>query len=350
MVLVIGLMFQVTSSLAAMFVTMQHNITIEDAGYYDVTYYSYGIRDIFTIFFYTLICIVVHAVVQEYILDKLNRRMHLSKVKHSKFNESGQLVVFYAASALWGLDIILREKYALNISKLWEGYPHINLPFWLKFYYIIQLAYWLHSYPELYFQKVKKDEIWARVQYISIYLFFITVGYLLNLTRLALMLLVLHYTVEMIFHASRLLYFSEKSELANYGFMLWNILFVLVRLGTITLAVLTLWYGLSKTSNVDVSIAEGNFNTQIIRVNCLVGLFLVQAWIMWNFINFHLHRARERANAAAALMSSKKSSPSSPQKKKKSKQVKDDEARSDSTGDELVQNGSTVRQRTPRHR
>jgi len=31
--------------------------------------YMPGRRDMFTVFFYTLICIVVHAVIQEYILD-----------------------------------------------------------------------------------------------------------------------------------------------------------------------------------------------------------------------------------------------------------------------------------------
>ncbi len=41
-------------------------------------------------------------------LQKLNRKMHLSKVKHSKFNESGQLLVFYVVSAVWGTDIIIR--------------------------------------------------------------------------------------------------------------------------------------------------------------------------------------------------------------------------------------------------
>jgi len=40
-----------------------------------------------------------------------------------------------------------------------------------------------------------------------------------SLTRLTLVLLVLHYTVEMIFHTSRLLYFSEKAEVANYGYL-----------------------------------------------------------------------------------------------------------------------------------
>lgn len=43
--------------------------------------------------------------------QKLNRKMHLSKVKHSKFNESGQLMTFYFASAAWGVDTILRVTY-----------------------------------------------------------------------------------------------------------------------------------------------------------------------------------------------------------------------------------------------
>ena len=46
-------------------------------------------------------------------------------------------------------------------------------------------------------------------------------------------------------------------------------------------------------------------------------MFLIQAWIMWNFITFHLHRARERANAEAPVINKKLNSPSSPQRKKK---------------------------------
>ena len=34
-----------------------------------LTQYTYGIKDMFAVFFYLLICIVVHAVIQEYILD-----------------------------------------------------------------------------------------------------------------------------------------------------------------------------------------------------------------------------------------------------------------------------------------
>lgn len=33
------------------------------------TLYSYGLKDLCAIFFYALICIVMHAIVQEYFLD-----------------------------------------------------------------------------------------------------------------------------------------------------------------------------------------------------------------------------------------------------------------------------------------
>lgn len=319
MVLVVALMFQTTSSLASMFITLNHNVTLTDEASTDSkVYYTYGAKDLLAVFFYMLICVVIHAVIQDYILDKLNRRMHLSKVKHSKFNESGQLLIFYAVSAVWGIEMMIRDDVLGNISNLWENYPHSTMPFVVKFYYIIQISYWLHSYPELYFQKVKKDEIWARIQYISIYLAFISASYLLNLTRLGLILLVLHYVVELIFHASRLLYFSEKTEFAKPGFLAWNILFVPVRLFTITLSVLTLWYGLPKTNSPSINFAEGNFNTQVVRINCMVAIFLLQAWIMWNFITFHLRRARERAETEAAT-TKKLTLPKSPQKKKKAK-------------------------------
>ena len=49
-------------------------------------------------------------------LQKMNRKLHLSKVKHSKFNESGQLLVFYLASVIWGADIILRVSAAWGTS------------------------------------------------------------------------------------------------------------------------------------------------------------------------------------------------------------------------------------------
>ncbi len=50
----------------------------------------------------------------------------------------------------------------------------------VKFYFIMQLSYWLHGYPELYFMKIKREEMAARIQYISLSLVFIGAAYLLK--------------------------------------------------------------------------------------------------------------------------------------------------------------------------
>lgn len=34
-----------------------------------ISFYTYGLKDLFTVVFYVLICVVIHAVIQEYILD-----------------------------------------------------------------------------------------------------------------------------------------------------------------------------------------------------------------------------------------------------------------------------------------
>ncbi|XP_059165866.1 translocating chain-associated membrane protein 1-like 1 isoform X2 [Physella acuta] len=311
MVFIIGLMFQATSPVASLFITLQHNLTLNDSANVEHTVYTTGSRDLFTVFFYFLICVVVHAVLQEYVLDKLNRKMHLSKIKHSKFNESGQLLIFFLVSAAWGADILFRENYVTGVNQLWEGYPHTQLPFIVKFFFIIQLAYWVHNYPELYFQKIRKEEMPGRLQYTSIYLVFIGAAYFLNFNRVALCALVLHYAVESLYHMALLCHFSEKVDFAKKIFVVFDVLFVLVRLGTITLAVLTFWYGLAQSNNPSIDILTGNYNTYLVRINCLAAIGLSQAGLMWNFITFHLRKLREKSPASKKLRSPSKKKPAS---------------------------------------
>ncbi|GCC41372.1 hypothetical protein chiPu_0025431, partial [Chiloscyllium punctatum] len=72
------------------------------------------------------------------------------------------------------------EGYVTNPSSLWEKYPHIELSFQVKFFFLCQLSYWIHSLPELYFQRVRKEEIPRQLQYIGLYLLHIAGAYLLK--------------------------------------------------------------------------------------------------------------------------------------------------------------------------
>ncbi|XP_062235368.1 translocating chain-associated membrane protein 1 [Platichthys flesus] len=296
MVFLLGLMFEVTSKFAVLFITVQYNVTISTTEGLEetaVNHFHHGIKDLATIFFYMLVAIIMHAIIQEYVLDKLNRKKHFSKTKHSKFNESGQLSAFYFVSFGWGMSILLSENFLSSPVSLWEGYPHTLMPFQMKFYFICQLGYWLHSLPELYFQKTKKEDIPRQLVYIFLYLVHIAVAYILNLNRLCLVLLVLHYCVELLFHISRLIYFSNENR--QLGFTMWAVLFVLARLLTLTLTVLTVGFGLGNAENQGFDFAAGNFNVVFVRITVLAGICLTQAFMMWKFINFQLRRWRDNA-------------------------------------------------------
>jgi len=327
MVFVVGLMFQVSSPLASVFIVMHHNATapveVQPGVIQDLTFYTAGIKDIPAVFFYFLISVVMHAIIQEYLLDKVNKKLHLSKVKYGKFNESGQLLAFYIVSLAWGVDLLLREK-ILNVASLWEGYPHNNMTFLFKFFFIIQISYWLHIFPELYFQKVKKEEMPPKIQYAILYLTFIVASYVFRFTRLSLVLLVIHYLAESVFHLCRILAYTEKTSVSSKLFKLGDLLFVLARFSSVILAVLTFWFGLSKVPAEQqvVDTETGNFNTGLIRLNSLVAVCLLQAWLMWNWIMFQVKRMRENKNTSSSSASSASKARKSEQEKAKARKLR----------------------------
>jgi len=327
MVFVVGLMFQVSSPLASVFIVMHHNVTapveVQPGVLQDLTFYTAGFKDVPAVFFYLLISVVMHAIIQEYLLDKVNKKLHLSKVKYGKFNESGQLLAFYLVSLIWGGDLLLREN-ILNVASLWEGYPHNNMTFLFKFFFIIQISYWLHIFPELYFQKVKREEMPAKIQYAILYLTFIVASYVFRFTRLSLVLLVIHYLAEAVFHLCRLLAYTEKTSISNKLFKLGDLLFVLARLSSVILAVLTFWFGLAKVPAEQqvVDTAEGNFNTGLLRLNCLVAVCLLQAWMMWNWIMFQVKRMREAKNTSSSSSSAASKTRKTEQEKAKARKLR----------------------------
>ena len=68
MVFVVGLMFQVTSPLASLFIALHHNVSLPvdmgPSGVNEVTFYNSGLKDLPAIFFYLLIAIVMHQIIQ----------------------------------------------------------------------------------------------------------------------------------------------------------------------------------------------------------------------------------------------------------------------------------------------
>lgn len=129
-----------------------------------------------------------------------------------RFNESGQLVVFYLMSFLWGADIIIREGYYRSLSLLWNDFPNHPMTFLHKLYFIIQLAYYVHMLPELYFQKIKREDQQPKIVHGVVGCLLVGAAYFLNFQRVALVLLTLHYFSEFVAHALQLVEIFDREE------------------------------------------------------------------------------------------------------------------------------------------
>ncbi|KAJ3661432.1 hypothetical protein Zmor_005827 [Zophobas morio] len=289
MVFVVGLMIQATSPLASVFIALQHNVT--EAG--EIPLYSPGVKDWAGVFFYSLICIVIHAIIQEYALDKISKKLHLSKSKLAAFSNSGQLAVFFLVSTFWGADIVLKEHYLPEIARLWSDYP-APMPFLVKLYIIIQLAYSLHELPELYFQRVKREEYSSKAIQSIVTLLLIALPYFLNFNRLLVCLLLLHHASELFSHISQLIQTIDKDEkFSKVARLVSNVLQFFARLGSIILAILTLWHGLSKGDQQPLDIQNGYFNTPTIRLSILSLILGLQMYLIFEVIKQEVARSRE---------------------------------------------------------
>merc|ERR1719341_1843644 len=153
----------------------------------------------------------------------------------------------------------------------------------------------------------------------------------MRFTRVCLVLLFIHYAVEAVYHTCRILSYLEKSSLAQKIFKLGDMMFVLGRLGSVILAVLTFWYGLAKMplEQQVLDLATGNFNTGLIRLNCLIAVCALQAFLMYKFIIFQVQRRREMKSSggtsAAAAAKARKSQQERAKARKEKRENKEDE-------------------------
>ncbi|XP_048189648.1 translocating chain-associated membrane protein 1-like 1 [Perognathus longimembris pacificus] len=307
MFFVLGLMFEGTAEVSIVFLTLQHGVVVpageEPAG--TKTLYYYGVKDLATVFFYMLVAIILHATIQEYVLDKISRRMQFTKAKQSKCNESGQFSAFYLVSCIWGTFILISEDCLSDPALLWRAQSHNMMTFQMKFFYISQLAYWFHGFPELYFQKIKKQDIPSQLIYIGVHLFHIAGAYLLYLNHLGLLLLVLHYLVELLSHLCALVYFSDEKY--QKGVSLWTLVFILGRLVTLVVSVITVGLHLAGSPGRSPDGISGNVNVLAAKIAVLSSSCSIQAYITWTLITVRLQRWVEGASLQASCARKRRS-------------------------------------------
>lgn len=239
------------------------------------------------------------------ILQKISKKLHLSKFKLARFNDSCQLLVFYLMSCVWGLDVIIREGYFSQLSLLWDQFPEHPMIFLHKLFFIIQLAYYFHMLPELYLQKVKKEDQQPKIIHAICSFSFIALAYFLGFQRIALALLTLHYANEVVSHIFQLIDIFDRDEKLTKLHYINHSIFIVTRFGSMLLALLTLYYGIESSAKTKFALAA------------VMGL---QGFLIFRFFNNFLRakseklveknlakKRNEKANSAKTAVAGEKS-------------------------------------------
>lgn len=77
-------------------------------------------------------------------VQKLQRKLHLSKTKTAKFTESGHLAVFSLVSFCVAGYIMKEQNYIADVSEMWTGYPHARIDLLTKLFFLGQVCCAVH--------------------------------------------------------------------------------------------------------------------------------------------------------------------------------------------------------------
>lgn len=79
--------------------------------------------------------------------------------------------------SIFSIQRSLRIRNYKQIITYVLGYPNHPMSFLLKLWWIVQASYWIHCIPELYFQRVKKDEWAGRIRQAAAAFSFVALAY-----------------------------------------------------------------------------------------------------------------------------------------------------------------------------
>lgn len=182
-------------------------------------------------------------------------------------------------SCVWGLDVIIREGYFSQLSLLWDRYPEHPMIFLHKLFFVIQLAYYFHMLPELYLQKVKKEDQQTKIIHAICSFSFIALAYFLGFQRIALALLTLHYANEVVSHVFQLIDIFDRDEKLTKLHYINHSIFIATRFGSMLLAILTLHYGIESSAKTKLALGA---------------VMALQGFLIFRFFNNFLRAKSEK--------------------------------------------------------
>ncbi|RMZ80499.1 hypothetical protein DV737_g2946, partial [Chaetothyriales sp. CBS 132003] len=195
------------------------------AKFFRISYYNaargtfaLGWDDIFFVFYWIIVFTGARCAVMDYFLSPLAAALGICKPKaRVRFAEQAWIVLYSGSSCCVGLFIYAHSDYWLNLRALWWNWPTRELDGLVKWYYLVQFAFWLQQIVVVNIEERRKDYAQMFTHHIiTCTLIFGSYGY--HQTRVGNLILVLMDFVDVQLSFAKLLKYLGFQALCDAAF------------------------------------------------------------------------------------------------------------------------------------
>jgi len=157
---------------------------------------------IVTAFIWTLARIRIQA-----FFKNLGTSLNVPEVR--KFSESGWKVTIYTFLFIGEVIIVAKEDFFPNTENCWRGWPNIVLSPMMKYFYLVQLGFYIHSaYTHVAFE-VKRSDWWPLMLHHLVTIWLIYFSYSARFAKIGILVLMCHDVNDIFLEAGKLTVYTK---------------------------------------------------------------------------------------------------------------------------------------------
>jgi len=186
-----------------------------------------GYGSILIVIVLTILLSIARNAIQDFVQRLLRNVKAVPKSKRKNFSESIWKCLYYSTTCLWGFNVVISQDFFWDTRLCWAGWPNIPMSESFRWFYLMQLSFYVHSFFAHRTIEVQRSDYWPMFIHHVVASVLIAFSYYHNVFRIGGILLALHDVNDV---------FLESAKLGNYlkADMVSNALFATLLLSWIT--------------------------------------------------------------------------------------------------------------------
>ncbi|KAJ1846226.1 Sphingosine N-acyltransferase lag1, partial [Coemansia sp. RSA 2703] len=154
-----------------LWIRMQHKATSPSpASPLAVDRYVRGIHDFKFVFYWIVQLIAARSILLHHIMPPVAEALGIRNARKARrFCEMSWGCIYITASFVIGFRVWQASPYYMNTHHLYANYPedHILMPYGLKWYYLVQTAFWLSNVYTIHVEERRKDHLEMMIHHVT---------------------------------------------------------------------------------------------------------------------------------------------------------------------------------------